>query len=112
MVTSFKLALTVQIMYGDTARMCSNSIRPQYQSYWNSVSNIVCVEKDLMRYIASEVRASHFMSARLQQIKSAVYKVTLHRWSCWNSYSSASVLNKDRLLHVSYMMNLHTLSIC
>ena len=112
MATCTKLALTVQEMYGDTARMCSNSIRPQYQSYWNSVSNIVCVEKDLMRYIASEVRALHFMSACLpQQIKSAVDKVTYRR-SCWNSYSSASVLNKDRMLHVSYMMDLHTSSIC
>ena len=45
MVTSSKLALTVQIMYGDTARMCSNSIRPHQQSYWNFASNIVCVER-------------------------------------------------------------------
>ena len=104
MATCTKLALTVQEMYGDTARMCSNSIRPQYQSYWNSVSNIVCVEKDLMRYIASEVRASHFMSARLQQIKSAVYKVTLHRWSCWNSYSSAACFIHDGFTHIVNML--------
>ena len=45
MATCTKLALTVQEMYGDTARMCSNSIRPHQQSYWNSASNIVCVER-------------------------------------------------------------------
>ena len=43
----FKLALTVQLMYGDTAQMCSNSIRPHQQSYWNSASNIVCVEENI-----------------------------------------------------------------